>query len=326
MAEEFISWLQNVVIWLAKADTATGGWSSKLIGLASIVTGGSIAKGAFGLLGKMLGGGGGAAAAGGSSLLPYAGLLGVIGAGAAVTFNSKARDAWDKIAMPYADKALSALGLSADQQGKLGQKLIDFQNSFSKSGIAAGLTAMVAKFEGHVKGGYGTYRDIGGKLTAGFGHLVRPGEDFSHLDKAGALTLLAKDLQGAMASVAKLVKTHLTGNQASALDDFVFNVGEAKFAKSTLLRMLNSGDFAGAADQFQRWNQALVNGHYVVNQGLSDRRAAEAQLFRSGDKGVVISQKTDIHVDGNGDTARQVAREQGRVNGDLVRNFATATQ
>lgn len=196
-------------------------------------------------------------------------------------------------------------------------------------GVVGSLANMVAGFEGHVKGGYGLYRDIGGKLTAGFGHLVKKGEDFSHLDKAGALALLAKDLQTAAASVAGLVKVKLSKNQQDALADFVFNVGKGNLAKSTLLRKLNSGDFAGAAGEFEKWNKVLVNGHYVANQGLANRRAAEAKLFSSPDqKGVQIKQETTIHVTGGDakNTGKEVAQQQSRVNGDMVRNFASAVQ
>lgn len=46
-------------------------------------------------------------------------------------------------------------------------------------------------------------------------------------------------------------------------------------------------------------------------------------------RNVTIQQKTDIHVNGSSDphgTARTVLGEQGRVNGDMVRNFAGAVQ
>ena len=49
----------------------------------------------------------------------------------------------------------------------------------------------------------------------------------------------------------------------------------------------------------------------------------------AGGGGVQINQKTDIHVTGGGDAAavgRSVASEQSRVNGDLIRNFASAVQ
>ena len=198
--------------------------------------------------------------------------------------------------------------------------------------VASGVDSLAkftANFEGHVKNGYGIYKDIAGNLTAGYGHLVKQGEDFSHLDRAGALALLAKDLGAAVASVSKLVKVKLSKNQQDALADFVFNVGKGNLAKSTLLKKLNSGDFAGAANEFERYNKVLLHGHYVVNQGLANRRAAEAKLFSTPDKsGVQIKQETNIHVTG-GDaksTGREVAQQQSRVNGDMVRNFASAVQ
>ncbi|EBY2991617.1 lysozyme, partial [Salmonella enterica subsp. enterica serovar Typhimurium] len=48
-------------------------------------------------------------------------------------------------------------------------------------------------------------------------------------------------------------------------------------SSSTLLRKLNSGDYAGAADEFLRWNKA---GGKVLN-GLTRRREAERALFLS---------------------------------------------
>ncbi len=44
---------------------------------------------------------------------------------------------------------------------------------------------------------------------------------------------------------------------------------------STLLRKLNAGDHAGAADEFPKWNR----GGGKVLRGLVRRRAAERKLF-----------------------------------------------
>jgi lysozyme len=44
---------------------------------------------------------------------------------------------------------------------------------------------------------------------------------------------------------------------------------------STLLRLHKRGDYAGAKDQFARWNK---NDGKVMN-GLTRRRAAEAALY-----------------------------------------------
>lgn len=78
-------------------------------------------------------------------------------------------------------------------------------------------------------------------------------------------------------AVERLVKVKINDNQFSALVSLVYNIGVGAFEKSTLLRKLNAGDFAGAAEQFDRWNKA---GGKVLN-GLVKRRAAERKLFEA---------------------------------------------
>lgn len=74
-----------------------------------------------------------------------------------------------------------------------------------------------------------------------------------------------------------LVKVPLSQNQWDALMSFVYNLGLANLASSTLLKLLNAGDYARAADQFPRWNKA--GGKELP--GLTKRRAAEQALFLS---------------------------------------------
>jgi lysozyme len=59
--------------------------------------------------------------------------------------------------------------------------------------------------------------------------------------------------------------------------DFVFNLGAGNFQSSTLLKLLNSGDYQGASGQFPLWNHA---GGVVV-AGLTARRLAEQTLFNT---------------------------------------------
>ncbi|MGK9381775.1 lysozyme [Salmonella enterica subsp. enterica] len=76
------------------------------------------------------------------------------------------------------------------------------------------------------------------------------------------------------ATAERLLKTGLVGY---ALVSFAYNLGARTLSSSTLLRKLNAGDYAGAADEFLRWNKA---GGKVLN-GLTRRREAERALFLS---------------------------------------------
>lgn len=66
-----------------------------------------------------------------------------------------------------------------------------------------------------------------------------------------------------------------TQSQFDALVSFHYNTGA--IARATLTARHRAGDFAGAAEEFARWNRA--GGRVLA--GLTRRRAAEAALYRS---------------------------------------------
>ncbi|SFS42050.1 lysozyme [Brevundimonas viscosa] len=68
-----------------------------------------------------------------------------------------------------------------------------------------------------------------------------------------------------------------TQGQFDAMVSLAYNVGLANFRGSTLLKMHKAGDYAGARQQFGRWNRA--GGRVMA--GLTRRRAAEAALYAS---------------------------------------------
>lgn len=145
--------------------------------------------------------------------------------------------------------------------------------------VCAAAVALVKHFEGLYPK---AYLCPAGVPTVGFGHTgpdVRLGMTIT---EAQAEQLLAADLAEAAAVVDKYVRVPLPENPRGALASFVFNLGGGAFASSTLLRLLNLGDTAGAAEQFGRWTKAKVNGVSVDLPGLVARRAAEAALFSSG--------------------------------------------
>jgi len=90
-----------------------------------------------------------------------------------------------------------------------------------------------------------------------------------------ALKMLKEDCSEAEGCVSMAVDVELSQNQFDALVSLVFNIGCGAFRGSTLLKLLNSGDFAAAQQQFGRWNKQAGK---VLN-GLTRRREAEAELF-----------------------------------------------
>lgn len=99
------------------------------------------------------------------------------------------------------------------------------------------------------------------------------------ITRADAEALLRADLRPRAADVARLVKVQLTDAQFGALVSLVFNIGVGNLASSTLLKLLNAGDYAGAAEQFLVWNKGRVGGKLVALRGLTRRRKAERAMF-----------------------------------------------
>lgn len=138
---------------------------------------------------------------------------------------------------------------------------------------AAGL-AMLKTFEGFRKE---AYRDVGGKMTIGYGHLIRRGELLETITEQKAEALLREDVSSAEAVVKRYVQVPLKQAQFDALVSLTYNIGEEHFRTSTLLRRLNNGDLNDAAEEFLRWKH--VDGEVV--EGLLKRRQQERTLFSS---------------------------------------------
>jgi lysozyme len=143
--------------------------------------------------------------------------------------------------------------------------------------ISANGINLIKSFEGFVPK---AYQDIVGVWTIGYGTTkidgkrVTPGMSVTEEE---ATNYLITDVRYFEDVINRLVKVMINQNQFDALVSFVYNLGETNFAKSTLLKKINSLDFAGAQAEFIKWNKA---GGKVVS-GLTRRREAEARLFAS---------------------------------------------
>jgi lysozyme len=90
---------------------------------------------------------------------------------------------------------------------------------------------------------------------------------------------LTIDLEKFESAVSRNVKVALTQNQFDALVSFTYNLGEGNLRSSTLLKLLNVGDYNGAAAQFLRWDKQAGK----PLPGLTKRRHQESLLFMEKD-------------------------------------------
>ena len=125
------------------------------------------------------------------------------------------------------------------------------------------------------------YQDPVGVWTIGYGHTTAAGppkvERGMKITDAGADAILRQDLAKFEGYVSSAVKVPLNQNEFDALVSFTFNLGPGNLRSSTLLKKLNAGDRAGAADEFLKWTKA--GGKTLP--GLVKRREAERALFRT---------------------------------------------
>ncbi len=120
--------------------------------------------------------------------------------------------------------------------------------------------------------------------TIGYGHLIKPGENFSGgITERVATELLRADIAAAECAVQNNITVPLTQNQYDALVIFAYNIGANNFAKSTVVKYINNPNFHSSIypnleSAWRAWNKS---GGRVMG-GLSRRRNAELHLFVYG--------------------------------------------
>lgn len=145
---------------------------------------------------------------------------------------------------------------------------------------------LLKTFEKGPRGGFAArpYRCPAGFETVGWGHVLKPHDRLTFpLTAEQADALLQADLDRFAASVRRFVRVPLTQAMFDALACFAFNIGASSLANSTLLRRLNAGDYAAAAEEFLKWNKARNphTGKKEALAGLTRRRKDERALFLS---------------------------------------------
>jgi|TARA_R100000426_G_C4822590_1_gene111125 lysozyme len=141
--------------------------------------------------------------------------------------------------------------------------------------ISAEGLALIKKFEGCE---LEAYQDAVGVWTIGYGHIKGVKEGMT-ITKQQAEEMLLEELVEYENYVLEAVNHQLDQCMFDALVSWTYNLGPSNLNASTMLKVLNAGDYDGVPEQIKRWNKA---GGKVLT-GLVRRREAEALLFEGKD-------------------------------------------
>ena len=134
---------------------------------------------------------------------------------------------------------------------------------------------LIKKFEGCETT---AYQDSVGVWTIGFGHTkgVEEGQTCSIED---AESMLADEMDEYEGYINNMVKVELQQHEFDALVAWVYNLGPTNLSESTMLKVLNGGQFDRVPDEMNRWTRA---GGKIL-EGLVRRRQAESLMFQDLD-------------------------------------------
>ena len=114
--------------------------------------------------------------------------------------------------------------------------------------------------------------------TIGIGHQIQP-DEVDLLEKTLTLDeaklIFEKDIKKIIEDMQKNIKVSVNKNQFLALLSLRYNIGGPQFNSSTLLKVLNTGDYIGVSTKFKDWR--LSEGK--ISPGLVARRERERILF-----------------------------------------------
>ena len=122
------------------------------------------------------------------------------------------------------------------------------------------------------------YQCSAGVWTIGYGH-TKGVEEGMTITKDQAEQMLLEELVEYEVAVEEAVDNQLDQCMFDALVSWTYNLGPTNLNNSTMLKVLNAGEYDEVPAQIKRWNKA---GGKVL-QGLIRRREAEALLFEGKD-------------------------------------------
>lgn len=148
-----------------------------------------------------------------------------------------------------------------------------FRLAVSALCVSAACLAGIASYEGYRGEAYLPTKND--RPTIGFGETkgVKPGD---RTTPERALVQLLKSTEAHAEAIRQCISVPLYQYEFDAFVSLAYNIGVGSFCKSTLVRRLNEGDYAGACGEILRWDRQAGR----VLPGLKKRRQAEYAVCR----------------------------------------------
>lgn len=121
--------------------------------------------------------------------------------------------------------------------------------------------------------------------TIGYGHLIAKSDWSKYqagLNEEQAIRLLQADLHPFINTVKSKVRGDVTQHEFDAMVIFAFNIGQAGFSQSSVLKMINDPEVITSYPTLEKAWKAWNKSQGKVNRGLENRRQAEWNIYQKG--------------------------------------------
>ena len=127
------------------------------------------------------------------------------------------------------------------------------------------------------------YTCSAGKLTIGYGFTSSKYVAMGTMTEAQADTILRGYIEACKKVVRNNVKVQLNENQEAVLIDFIYHFGSGAFKNSTLLKVINAGQFDKVPAELSKWvkQKKVRNGKIVKINGKIQYETVQGLVNRA---------------------------------------------
>lgn len=136
---------------------------------------------------------------------------------------------------------------------------------------------MIAQYEGKSND---PYKDIAGVMTVCYGETRVKMKRYTDKECTDMLAEATGEFGKGVVKVNPSLSNY--PYQWAAATSLAYNIGLGNYAKSTVAKRFNAGDYYGACSAFASWNKVRKNGRLVESQGLTNRRQKEMRICYQG--------------------------------------------